>query len=284
MFDLVKTTGIEYPFPSAPKKDTVLTVVGRQYISVNKITARPNYNGRFTVYRYNFTYYPFNMSGGNYNLFLPNQPYLYMEYSSNNGASWKRTGYMQYNSIKLAIDQAYNISGLAANTKYLTRLRYGVSTYYDELYGGDGKYYTFYGPVLNTTTIKTGKAKKPKIKKVTAKAVNVKYHKKYRPGYYYWTGYHYVWIKGTKMRYYTYNVKVTVRLKKKPGTAGIFVNGRFLKGNKKKYTTKFKIPSPHNMSVKKPKGHIKYKVTIQSGQSASYGGYSPAWSKKKKLK
>ena len=92
-----------------------------------------------------------------------------------------------------------------------------------------------------------------------------------------------------ELRYYTCNLKVTVKLKKKPGTKGLWITlhdgfgqTKWVKGNKKTYTATFK-PYP-NYFAKKPKGHYKYKVTVQSGQSKSWGGYSPAWSKNKKLK
>ena len=80
------------------------------------------------------------------------------------------------------------------------------------------------------------------------------------------------------------DVKVTVKLKKKPGTGGLFVNGRWLAGNKKTYTTTFKGLYPHNISVKKPRGRVRYTVTVRSGQDASYKGYSPSISKRMKLK
>lgn len=234
----------------------------------------PNYNGQFEVYPTYFNYAPFTLGGGNNPNWLTSfySPLLYMEYSADGGKTWKRSGYMQYNTVTSISSQRYRITGLRPNTTYRTRI------YYGDAYGNP------ISPKRNTTTIKTGKATKPPIKKVTAKAVNVKFHRKTRPGYYYWTGYSYIWMRPVKMRYYTYNVKVTVTLKKKPGTPGIFVNGRWLPGNKKKYTTTFKIPSPHNMTVKKPRGRVKYTVSVQTGQSKSYKGYSATWRKRMKLK
>ena len=235
---------------------------------------QPDYNGVFEVYSTYFNYAPFGTYGRNNPYFYTSfySPKVYMEYSSDGGKTWKRTGFMQCNSVEGPLAASYRIKGLKPNTVYKTRIFYGDD------YGNP------VSPYRTTTTIRTGLKKKPAIKSVTAKAVNVKFHRTYRSGYYYWTGYHYVWIKGTIMEYYTYNVKVTVRLKKKPGTKGIYVNGRWLKGNKKKYTTTFKIASPYNMSVKKPRGNIKYTVKVQTGQSKAWGGYSPAWKKTKKLK
>lgn len=251
-----------------------------RYISINNITARPNYGGyRIQAYSTYLNYQPFFNTTDN------RAGKLYMELSPNGGKSWPvRSGYMQQNGWTTPISYNYRIGGLSQNTTYVTRIRYGEVVTYSTSKGGDGKSYFFGGPVRATATVKTGMASKPKIKKVTAKAVNVKRHKTVRPGYYYWTGYHYIWMRPVKMKYYTYNVKVTVKLKKKPGTAGIWVNGRWLPGNKKKYTTKFKLAYPWNMSAKNPRRRVKYTVTVQSGQSPSYGGYSPAYSKRKKLK
>ena len=233
---------------------------------------QPDYNGKFTVYSTYFNYYPFR--GGNMSavsaVFRAKYS-LYMEYSTN-GKTWKRSGRMQGNLVQSLYSQGYRIGGLKPNTKYKTRI------YYGDDYGKR------LSPYRNTGTIKTGQKSRPVIKKVTAKAVNVKYHKTTRSGYWYWTGYSYIWTRPVKMKYYTYNVKVTVELKKKPGTGGIWVNGRWLKGNKKKYTTTFKLVHPWNMSVKKPKGNVKYTVSVQTGQAKSYGGYSPTWKKKLKLK
>ena len=226
-----------------------------------------------------------------------------MEYKPSKSSSWTRTGKMVANQIKLKLDQGFNMSGLKSNTVYNTRIRYGSFATYARLnpsnfgitlaqfqkvfatnrtYLGDGKTYFFGGPVLNTTTIKTGKAKKPKIKSVKVKAIKIKYHKHRVAGHYYWTGYHYVWIGPYTERYYTCKYKVTIKLKKKPGTKGIWVNGKYLKGNKKTYKTTF-TPYP-NYFTKKPPKKLKYKVTIKSYQSKDYGGFSPAYSKTKKVK
>jgi hypothetical protein len=266
-------------------------VLCKEYIPYNGITDKPTYKGKFNVNSSSFTYYPYNMGMEN------QRGKLYMEYSSNGGKSWKRTGYMEANSIKLYIDQAYKISGLKANTNYKTRIRYGTyvtynkidpedynmpKTLFNELFGsskgyiGDGKSYFFGGPVLNTATIKTGKANKLKVKSIKVKAVKVKRHKVRHYGYY--TG---VYLYTEK--FYTCKFKVTIKLKKKPGTKGIMVNGRYLKGNKKKYTTTF-TPYPNYYTKKPPKGLKKYKVSVCSVQNKSYGGYSPSKTKKVKIR
>ena len=265
-------TGYHTVFLQINNKSTgnTLDLLYRTHVSYNDITARPTYNGVFEVYTKSFTYYPYNM-------YMANQAgKLYMEYSSNGGKTWKRTGYMQANLIELAIQQAYSIGGLKANTVYKTRIRYGTYVTYETDYKGDGKTYFFGGPVLNTTTIKTGKPNKPKIKSIKVKAVKVKYHKIRHHGQY--TG---VYLYTEK--FYTCKFKITIKLKKKPGTRGIMVNGRYLKGNKKKYTTTF-TPYPNYYTKRPPKGLKKYKVSVCSVQNKSFGGYSPSKTKKVKIR
>ena len=274
----------------------LLRLIFKEKLAVNKITDRPTYNGVFNVNSTNFNYYPYDL--------VSNQAGpLYMEYKPSNSSNWSRTGRMVANQIKLKLDQGFNMRGFRANTVYNTRIRYGSYYTYTRLnpadfgltlaqfqkvfatnrtYLADGNSYFFGGPVLNTTTIKTGKATKPKIKSVKVKAIKIKYHKHRVPGHYEWTGYHYVWIGSFTERYYTCKYKVTIKLKKKPGTSGIWVNGKYLKGNKKTYKTTF-TPYP-NYFVKKPPKKLKYKVTIKSYQSKDYGGFSPAYSKTKKVK
>lgn len=252
------------------KKKNVVEVWYKQDVPVT-ISGKPTYKGVFEVSSKTLSIYPHNMAGENASY------RLYLEYSANGGKSWQRSGYMQRNSIKLYIQQGYTISGLKANKKYQTRLRYGVPAT-----KADGSTGLLLGPVLNTGVKKIGKAKKPPIKSVTVKAVKVKYHKHRVPGHYEWTGYRYIWIGPYTEKYYTCKYKVTAKLKKKPGTKGIYINGKYLKGNKKKYTATF-TPYPNYFSKKPPKGQ-KFKVTIKSYQAKSYGGFSPAYSKKKKVK
>ena len=259
-------------------------LIMKKYLVTNLITDRPTYKGSFTVYNTYFDIYPFQMSAFGYTA-----PELYLEYSGDGGKTWKRSGYMKQNLIEVASSQSYRISGLQPNTTYKTRLRYGEYVTYSKSYDGDGKEYFFGGPVLNSTTITTGAAKKPSIKSVTAKATSVKFHKNRVAGHYEWVGNSLIWIGSYTEKFYTCKIKVTVKLKKKPGTKGLWITlhdgfgqTKWVKGNKKTYTATFK-PYP-NYFAKKPRGHYKYTVTIQSGQSKNWGGYSPAWSKTKKLK
>lgn len=229
------------------------------------ITDRPTYAGVFEVYSTYLIYAPYNIGWSN-------RAYdLYMEYSADGGKTWARTGYMRANWIQLATDQRYQINGLLPNHYYVTRIRYGE---------WDGNQLIL-GPAVGTGTYKTGPAKAPAVKSITCKAVKVKRHKVRHPAGYYWYGSVLVYQKAWTEKYYTYKVKVTVKLKKKPGTAGLWINGKFCKGNKKKYTATF---TPQiNYSAKKPKGR-KWGVVIASYQNKSYGGYSPLIQKKKKLK
>ena len=229
--------------------------------------ATPTYNGVFEVYSTYFNYYPYNAAfenTGGMTIYGSNRK-LFLEYSPDNGAHWTRTGYMSANFIKLATQQGFEISGLKPNTVYRTRIGYV----------GDGTY-------LNTTTIRTGMASAPSVKSVTAKAVNVRYRKVRHYGYY--TG---VYLYTEK--FYTCKIKVTVKLKKKPRTAGIFLycsNGTWsstvwLPGNKNTYTKTFN-PYP-NYYARNPRRHAKVTVSVRSGQSRVWFGVSPAWSRVKRL-
>jgi hypothetical protein len=266
------STGYHTAFLQVYNKETgkIVDLLYKTYIPYNGITERPGYKGVFDVYSKYFTYNPYNMA-------LQNQAgKLYMEYKTTKAKNWQRSGYMQANMIQLYTQQSYKIDGLKADKKYQTRIRYGEYVTYGTDFLGDGKSYFFGGPVLSTGTIKTGKAKAPKIKSVKVKAVKVKYHKVKHYGAY--TG---VYLYTEK--FYTCKFKVTVNLKKKPGTKGIWVNGRFLKGNKKRYTTTF-TPYPNYYTKRPPKGLSRYKLSICSYKSKAYGGYSPLKAKSVKIK
>ena len=252
------------------------------YMVTNKITDQPTYNGRFEVYSTYFNYYPFNIGWAN------RAGKLYMEYSSDGGKTWSRSGYMTAGGIKLATEEGFEISGLKAKTKYKTRIRYGEYVTYSTKYEGDGKSYFFGGPVLNTTTIRTGAATRPAVKSLTVKATKIKYHKNKVPGHYEWAGTSLIWIGSFTEKYYTCNLKVTVKLKRKPGTRGMWITlhdgfgqTKWVAGNKTTYTATFK-PYP-NYFAKKPRGRYKYAITLRTGQSKNWGGYSPAYKRTKKL-
>ena len=266
------STGYHTTFLQVYNKETgdLVDLLYKTYIPYNAIVEQPSYSGRFDVYSNYCYFYPYNIA-------LQNQAgKLYLEYTADNGKNWKRYGYMQANAIKLYTEQAYTIQGLKPNTVYKTRIRYGEYATYGTDILGDGKSYFFGGPVLSTGSFKTGKATAPKIKSVQVKAVKIKYHKVRHYGRY--TG---VYLYTEK--FYTCKFKVTVRLKKKPGAKGIWVNGKFLKGNKKVYKTTF-TPYPNYFTKRPPKGLKKYQLSICSYQNKSYGGYSPLKTKKVKIK
>lgn len=151
------------------------------------------------------------------------------------------------------------VTGLKPDTEYTIRLFSGnLNVYFGE------------------TKVRTGKP--IKVKSVSVKAVKVKKKRERRRTPYlglplsgYWT-------------YYTYKVKITVKLKQKPGTPGIYINGIWKKGNKKKYT----VTLPGRFiwwSKKSPKGRAKVNVTVYSALDPNgYGGHSQLWSKTKKAK
>ena len=224
-------------------------------------TIKPDSKGSIEAYSTYIRFWPYSFGTNS-------QAKLYMEYKPASSKKWKRSGYMTSNMVVSYYNQVYKIKGFKQNKKYNTRIRYGV----DATYNLDGKTYTFFGPALKTGTFKTGKSKKPAIKSLRARAVSVKYHK---VRHYYYGVYLYT------EKFYTCKVKVIAKLKKKPGTKGIIVNGRYLKGNKKTYTTTFN-PYP-NYHTRHPRGRAKYTVNLYSYQSKKYGGYSPTYSKTKKL-
>lgn len=247
---------------------SLIDYIGEPYIAVNP-TIKPDSKGSIEAYSTYIRFWPYSFGTND-------DARLYMEYKPVKAKTWKRSGYMESNMIVSYYDQIYKISGFKPNKKYSTRIRYGVSAEYNY----DNKTYTFYGPTLSTGSFKTGAKKKPKIKSVRAKAVSVKYHKVRHYGPY--TG---VYLYTEK--FYTCKVKVTIKLKKKPGAKGLEVslaNGgtKYLKGNKKTYTTTFTIYP--NYFFKRPnKSGSKYTVSFRSYQSKKYGGYSPMYSKAKKL-
>ena len=159
-------------------------------------------------------------------------------------------------------------TGLKAGKTYSTRLYYGK----EDDYGGSTYLITDKDTSKPSATkkVKTGKAKPPKVKSV--KITKAKTIKQRRYTIYY--------IGGTPVYspYYAYytTFKVTVRLKKKPGTAGIYIGTKRLKGNKKKYSTTFTQSG-------KLKGKV-LKVAIYSYQSKTYGGFSPVKRRKARVR
>lgn len=239
----------------------------------------PNYNGVFDVYSTYFFYSPFG--GGNQNwhtsMYGLYWDPIYLQYSADGGKTWQTTGRMDYNGYTTASSIRFVIKGLRPNTKYVTRIYYG-----------DGSYNPI-SPFRYTTTFVTGQPKAPKIKKVTVKAVKVKYHKHRVRGHYEFTAMGYpIWISSYTERYYTYKLKVTVKLKKKSTAPGMFialsgVGSKYIAGKKKTYTATF-TPYPNYRTKRPPKGMGKKTVSIATYRSRSWGGYSPLTSRKRKVR
>lgn len=191
---------------------------------------------------------------------------VFIDISPNGGASWPST----YGPIGAV--QSKQITGLASNTNYTLRSYYAVAVYNPD----DGKYYlaqgTDTGSVLNLGTYRTGVGSTVAVKSIKVKAYKVKKKKQRVYGYY--TG---LYLGSTK--YYKYKLKIIIKLKKKPDTPYIWINGKTYKGNKKKYT----VNLGSFTSYSKPKGK-KYTVAIYKFFDGSYGGYSPMYTKVKKIK
>ncbi len=220
------------------------------------IYGRPGNNpGAYQFYSKYFEYY----TGSNY-YGLDSSCSLYMQYRKP-GKAWKTCGPMD--SYK-----TYRKSGLTPNKKYKTRLFYAKSVSYngrDYLFSGLSR-----GYVSPVKSFKTGKNKKPPIKSVTVTAKNVKKHK---VRYYYYGMY-----LGSRT-YYTYKLKVTVKMKKKPAAKGIVIAGKIAKGNKKSYSKTFGT----FLSSSSPRGK-KAIISVYSYQNKTWGGYSKLYKKTKKVR
>ena len=174
-------------------------------------------------------------------------------------------------------------AGLAAASVYSIRTYYIKNTRYTPP-NGAAEAHQFRGPVSGVVSFKTGykytpvksiKAKKLKqyCKKVKVKKLSKKIY--WRNGY---AGYGpYRKVLGTKTYKYWYTkVKVTVKMSKTPGVAGIYIGSKHVAGNKKTYTAKFTLSG-------KKKGK-KIKVSVYSYMNRTYGGWSARTLKKVKVK
>lgn len=161
---------------------------------------------------------------------------------------------------------------LKPNTWYYVRGHYGKKVKYN------GKTYFFSGKTVGyksgSAKIKTGKKKKPAVK-----SIKITKAKQFSQSYTYTTtiyigGYGYSTVHYVTQWYTSF--KVTVKLKKKPGTAGIYIGNVRKKGNKKTYT--------HNFTVYGKQKGKKLKVEVRSYQNAVYKGYSPKCTKTVKVR
>lgn len=241
----------------------VSDIVHYKWLAINNVPtymySRPSSPGSFELYSTYMNYMPTN--------FLSGGLAIAMQYSTD-GVHWAESGYMPY------YYQTYTIKNLKPNTVYQTRIYFYQTNKID----GHNFNGAETGSFLYTGSYRTGLAKLPKIKSVKVKAYKVK---KRRAGVYGWyTGYYFGSVK-----YYTYKIKVTVEFKakkkkKRPGLNGLYINGTWKKGNKRKYTLKL---GPY-ANYSKPRGK-KFNVYLYSAHSpGGYGGYSPMYSKRKKVK
>ena len=222
-----------------------------------------------------------------YLFYAPNRTYYRNDYDSGLYVDIKKVGAKSWTSYG-PITSTRQIKGLKPSTKYQIR------AYYGKIVTFGGKSYFINGRENNkfkTVTVKTGKKKLP-IKKVTVKAVNVKkhVHKRYGP---------YTGLYLGKETWYTYRLKVTVKMKKKPGVKDIYINGKKVKGNKKTYSVKFAKTNTifngkhvvkrykkwwkQDDTYKLPR-KSKYKVLIYSYSNKTYKAYSPIQKRTKRIK
>lgn len=184
---------------------------------------------------------------------------------------------------------ATQITGLKPNRKYQAR------SYYGKIVTINGTNFFFSGldnKKYKTVTIKTAKKKLP-IKSVTVKAVKIKKHthKRYGSATGLYLG---------KETWYTYRLKVTVKMKKKPGVKGIYINGKKVKGNKKTYSVTFGrvssiLTGKHVIKTYKnkwwrqddtykiPRGS-KYVVKLYSYSNKTYKAYTLMQTRKAKVR
>lgn len=220
--------------------------VSAQGLTVNpSIPAPTNTAAQYEVYS---TYFFFN-AGLNSQAFCN----LYMDYRIKGGA-WKTSGYMY------AVND-YTFKGLKPKKTYEARLYY-KNIYTDEI----GRY----SPVV---TFKTGPAKKVAVKSVKVRMIKLKKHRGTVYGYY--TG-----LPLGKYNYYTYKIRTTVKLKKKPRAKYIVINGKVFKAKKKTYTVTTKKLVKNYSS---PRGD-KYKVSVYTYQNKVWKGYSKLYQKTRKLR
>ena len=156
--------------------------------------------------------------------------------------------------------QTHTISKLKPNKTYEVQL-----CYYDS-YGSE---ITALSDFSKSVYIKTGLKKKPAIKSVQVRAINVKSHWQHVYGYVLYYG---------KVRYYTYKIQTIVTLKKVPKAKYILINGKKFKANKKRYV----VTSAKQSAYKKPYGK-KWTVAAYTYHNKNYGGYSPMFQKKYKI-
>ena len=172
-------------------------------------------------------------------------------YSSNGGSTWN------YYPEVIPYWKIVTVTGLNPNTDYLIQLS-------NPSYQNLGLY-----------KVHTGAADTP-IKSIQVKAVNVRKHRVRNRTYWYGfllPGYH---------TEYTWRVRVTVKMRRRPGAPGIYINGVWVGGNRKKYS---KVMPTRYRTTNKPKRCGRYTVSVYSAFDGNgYGGFSPLVQKSKKIR
>ena len=162
------------------------------------------------------------------------------------------------------------------SSKLKPKKTYYIRSYFGKKGTFNGKPYFIKGKYSKTIKVKTGSSKKPAVKSIKLSKAKRKYIMTIRTTFN-WGGYR-------EVKWYNTRFKVTIKLKKKPGTTGICVKFKddghvyYLKGNKKKYTFTASLVGSKNYW----KG--RKKLYIYSYQSKKYEGTSPKASKKVRIK
>ena len=155
---------------------------------------------------------------------------------------------------------------IQANTLYHARVRYGKETFYN------GNRLYMWGPWSNTVDIKTGQSSRPAVASIRIKTKKMKKTGLITKAH--WDVYG-KWHPYSKEYIWTTTYKVTVKLKKKPGAAGLMIGDKKVKGNKTTYTVTFTDSG-------KLKGK-KIKFGICTYNDPQVGGYGKVYKKKVKV-
>lgn len=206
---------------------------------------------------------------------------LYLDIRKKGAKKWKTYGPLTSAKTSTMIKKLTPNKNYQVRTYFGKKLTIGESSFFISGKDKECKKYT-------TLTVKTGKKKLP-IKSVSVRAVNVKKHTHIIPGY--------VLNNVGKETWYTYRLKITVKMKKKPGVKAVYISGKKVKGNKKTYSVKFAeqssimtgkwIVKPYRKYYKHtiaqiPRG-TKYEVKIYSYSNKTYKAYTPIQTRKPKI-
>ncbi len=197
---------------------------------------------------------------------------VYMQLYDTKTKKWGDV-YGPYPSYEILRTRYFVGNPKTGGTKIQSNRTYKIRTFFAKQTKYAGKKYYLFGPMSRTLKIKTGKAKKPAVKSI--KITKAKQKKIKLVGHAHWDAGG-VWHPYTSSYTWTTTYKVTVKLKKKPGTVGIYIGSKKIKGNKKTYTATFTDSG-------KLKGK-KIKVDVCSYNDSRIGAYSPVVSKRVKVR